>query len=62
MKYIITTKWVAGAPQYSVRFRDWNKKPRIEAKRFEFSATGGARKLETIEVNEMGELMIKGVQ
>ena len=62
MKYIITTKWVAGAPQYSVRFRGWNTKPQIEANRFEFSAPKGARKLETIEVNEMGELMIKGVQ
>ena len=62
MKYIITTKWVAGAPQYSVRFRDWNTKPQIEANRFEFSAPEGARKLETIEVNEVGELMIKGVQ
>jgi len=62
MKYIITTKWVAGAPQYSVRFQDWNTKPQIEANRFEFSAPEGARKLETIEVNEMGELMIKGVQ
>jgi hypothetical protein len=62
MKYIITTKWVTGAPQYSVRFRDWNTKPQIEANRFEFSVPEGARKLETIDVNEMGELMIKGVQ
>jgi hypothetical protein len=62
MKYIITTKWMTGAPQYSVRFRDWNTKPQIEANRFEFSAPEGARKLETIDVNEMGELMIKGVQ
>jgi len=62
MKYIITTKWVTGAPQYSVRFRDWNTKPQIEANRFDFSTPEGARKLETIDVNEMGELMIKGVQ
>ena len=62
MKYIITTKWVTGAPQYSVRFRDWNTKPQIEANRFEFSVPEGAKQLETINVNEMGELMIKGVQ
>lgn len=62
MKYIITTKWVTGAPQYSVRFRDWNTKPQFEANRFEFSAPEGARKLETIEANEVGELMIKEVQ
>lgn len=62
MKYIITTKWVTGAPQYSVRFRDWNTAPQFEADRFEFSAPEGARKLETIAVNEMGELMIEGVK
>ncbi len=62
MKYIITTKWVAGAPQYSVRFRDWDTKPQIEANRFEFSAPEGARKLETIEANEVGELKVREVQ
>jgi hypothetical protein len=62
MKYIITTKWVTGAPQYSVRFRDWNTAPQFEVDRFEFLAPAGARKLETIETNEMGELMIKEVQ
>ncbi len=62
MKYIITTKWVTGAPQYSVRFREWNTKPQIDVGRFEFSAQEGARKLETIEVNEVGELIIKEVQ
>lgn len=62
MKYIITTKWVTGAPQHSVRFRDWNTKPQIEGGRFEFSVPAGASKLETIEVNEMGELVIEGVQ
>ncbi len=62
MKYIITTKWVTGAPQYSVRFRDWNTAPQFKANRFEFSAPEGARKLDTIAVNEIGELMIEGVQ
>ncbi|MFC1823917.1 DUF2092 domain-containing protein [Thermodesulfobacteriota bacterium] len=62
MKYVIITKWVIGAPQYSVRFRDWNTKPRIEANRFEFSAPEGARRLEIIQVNEMGQLMIEEVQ
>ncbi len=35
---------------------------KIEANRFEFSAPEGARKLETLEANEMGELMLKEVQ
>jgi len=62
MKYIITTKWLTGAPQYSVRFREWNTKPQFKANQFEFSAPQGARKIETIEVNDMGEIMIEGVQ
>ena len=61
-KYIITSKWIAQAPQYAVRLRDWNTKPQIESNRFEFSAPEGARKLETIGANDVGELMIKEVQ
>jgi hypothetical protein len=59
MKYIITTKWVTGAPQYSIRFRDWNTKPQIEANQFVFTAPKGAKKLDTLPVNEVGELMIE---
>ena len=62
MKYIITTKWVTGAPQYSVRFRNWNTKPQIKADLFDFSAPKGAKQLDTIDVNEAGELVIKEVQ
>ena len=62
MKYIITTKWMTGAPQYAVRFRDWNVKPRIENSRFEFSLPEGARKIEKIPANEMGEFILKGNQ
>jgi len=59
MKYIITTKWMTGAPQYALRLRDWNTKPQIEANRFTFSAPEGARRLETIPVSETGEIMIE---
>jgi hypothetical protein len=62
MKYVITTKWVTGAPQYSIRFRDWNTKPQIEADQFVFTVPEGAKKLDTLPVNEVGELMIKGGQ
>jgi hypothetical protein len=59
MKYIITTKWVTGAPQYSIRFREWNTKPEIKKDQFAFSVPRGATKLETMPVNEVGELMIE---
>lgn len=56
IKYIITTKWLTGAPQYEIRFREWNMKPNIKDSQFTFSVPKGVRKVETIPVNEMGEL------
>ena len=59
MKYVITSKWHTAAPQYEVRLRDWNMKPSIKAGKFTFSVPQGARRLETIPVNELGEFTIK---
>ena len=59
MKYVITSKWVTGAPQYTVCLRDWNTKPRIDPNRFKFTVPEGAQKLENIPVNELGELILK---
>ncbi len=56
MKYVITSKWVTGAPQYSVRMHDWNVHPEIDAKRFEFAPAAGATKIESITANEIGEI------
>ncbi|MCW8799908.1 MAG: DUF2092 domain-containing protein, partial [Desulfobacter sp.] len=55
MKYIITTKWLTGAPQFEIRLRDWNTNPVIKTDRFTFLVPEGAVKLDTIPVNEMGE-------
>jgi len=55
MKYVITTKWHTAAPQYEIRFRDWDTNPQINDKRFTFSAPAGATRLETIPANEMEE-------
>ena len=57
-KYVITTKWLTGAPQYEVRLRDWNTTPKIATDRFAFTVPAGAKKLDSIPVNEMGELNI----
>jgi len=62
MKYIITSKWVTGAPQYSARFHDWNTKPEIGSDRFVFSPPEGAKKLDEIPIDELGELMLEGEQ
>jgi len=62
MKYIVTTKWLTGAPQYSARFRDWDTKPKIAAKQFSFSAPEGARRLTELSADELGEPVLGGEQ
>ena len=59
MKYVITSKWMTGAPQYQISFRDWNTNPQINDEQFTFSVPKDAIRLETIPVNEMGELTIE---
>ena len=58
MKYVITTKWLTGAPQYSVELSNWNLKPVIPAGRFTFAVPKGATKLEALAVDEAGELTL----
>ncbi len=62
LKYVITTKWVTGAPQYSVRLSDWNVAPQIDASQFTFAAPEGAKKLEQIGADQIGELSAEEVQ
>lgn len=59
MKYVITTKFLAGAPQYTVQFANWNLKPAIAANQFTFVAPQGAKKLNELAVDETGEISIK---
>jgi len=59
MKYVITTKWQTAAPQYEIRLRNWNTNPQIKAGQFAFSVPKDATRLETIPVNEMGEITIE---
>ena len=56
MKYVITTKWTTGAPQYSVQFSNWNLAPVIAGDRFTFVVPQGAQKLDTLPVDEAGEI------
>lgn len=60
LKYIITNKWVMGAPQYTIRFRNWNVTPTLENSLFQFVPPNGAKKLDVFLTNEIGELVISG--
>ena len=57
MKFVITTKWMTGAPQYSVQLNNWNLKPVIAADRFTFVAPAGTEKLQNLPVDEAGEIV-----
>lgn len=56
-KYVITTKWLTGAPQYSVQLRNWNTRAEISAEQFKIAIPKGAVKLETLPVDSAGEIM-----
>jgi hypothetical protein len=62
MKYIVTSKWTTGSPQYSVRFRNWDTAPTLAANRYEFTPSPSDRRLETIPVNQVGEFSLKEAQ
>lgn len=53
MKYVITTKWLTGAPQYAIRLRDWNTNPSVNPARFTFTAPAGATRLEALPPSEL---------
>lgn len=57
LKYVVTDKWVTGAPQHVVRLRNWNVAPEISAKLFEFKAPQGAHKVETLSPDLVGEVL-----
>jgi hypothetical protein len=57
LKYIITSKWITGAPQYSVRLRDWQVDPLIDEAAFSFTAPEGARQVDSIVLNELDQLV-----
>jgi hypothetical protein len=55
MKYVITSKWQAAAPQYAIRYRGWNTQPSIGAKQFTFVPPAGATRLDKLTLDELGE-------
>ena len=45
-KYVITSKTLAGAPQYTLRIKDWKTDPIADAEAFTFKAPEGATKVD----------------
>lgn len=58
LKYVITTKWVTGAPQYSLRLSNW-KPAEVDAGQFTFTPPSGARKVEQLYADVTGEFSLE---
>jgi hypothetical protein len=61
IKYVITTKWVTGAPQYTLHLRNWNK-GEVDAKLFSFEPPADAKKLEQVSADATGEIHLEDVK
>jgi hypothetical protein len=56
MKYVITSKWMTGAPQYSVRLSNWNFDPKISDATFAFTPPADATKVDELKADQTGEI------
>jgi hypothetical protein len=54
LKYVITSKWVAASPEYSIEFRNWNTAPSIDDSSFVFKPSKDARKLDALAADATG--------
>ena len=61
LRYVITTKTIAGGPQYTLQLRNWNLAPQFEPGRFVFTPPAGARQLDpsSVTVNAIGDMAIR---
>jgi hypothetical protein len=57
IRYVITSKWMTGAPEYSLQLSNWNTAPSIGPEAFAFTPPAGAKKLSGIAVDETGQLV-----
>jgi hypothetical protein len=61
LRYVITTKSLAGSPQYTLQLRNWNTAPKVDDAQFTFAAPNGARLLDpaSVSANAIGDLILK---
>jgi hypothetical protein len=62
LRYVVTTKKMTGAPEFTLQLRNWNTAPQIDPAQFKFSPPAGAKKLDpaSVTVNALGDLTLKG--
>jgi len=57
LKYVITSKWVYGAPEYTLRLSAWNTGPEIPTDLFVFAPPADAKLLESVEIDDTGQFI-----
>lgn len=55
-RYVITSKHIAGSPQYTIQIRDWKTGDEVEATEFGFKNTTGAKKVALKDLEGTGAL------
>ena len=55
-KYVVTSKWITGAPQFTLRISNWNDSPELTAEAFAFQPTDGAEKVDINNLVGIGDL------
>ncbi len=55
-RYVVTSKDVAGSPEYSVEFRNWKTGTDVAAADFAFEAPANAKKMELADLPDADEL------
>jgi hypothetical protein len=53
-KFVITTKWMTGAPQFTVLIRNWDLSPKFSKDVFTFVPPEGAEKIDFIRLSRSG--------
>lgn len=54
LKYIITSKWLTGAPQFTVQVREWDTAVTVSAADLTFTPPTNARALSALELDALG--------
>ena len=55
-KYVITTKGLTSAPQYTLRIKDWKTDVPVAAEAFTFAPPAGAKKVDVSEISRIDEV------
>jgi hypothetical protein len=59
VKYVVTSKLTAGAPEYELLLTNWNTEPQIDENAFSFSPPAGAQQLNSISFDAAGNIIEK---